>query len=175
MCHKFSNNAVFHRNSHLLILKASVGRPGYYHSPILAFKNVDVRQPVLLHIWSDGVHTCILLLVFLLPPVSSTVPVIWLSSVRLTCPYQRSRFCIKCVVIGRAVASFLISSFIMFSPRLFHRSQLTKGLCKVKKIKKKNLDRAHATHPPPIQTFFGNPSLTWTEHSNHNNYHILTM
>ena len=32
-----------------------------------------------------------------------------------------------------------------------------------------NLDRAHPTHPPPIQTFFGNPPLTWTEHSDHNN------
>ena len=32
--------------------------------------------------------------------MSSTVLVIWLSSLRLTCPYQRSRFCSKCVVIG---------------------------------------------------------------------------
>ena len=40
-------------------------------------------------------------------------------------------------------------------------------LCKVKKFQnpKKNVDRAQ-----PIQTFvFGNPSLTWTKHSNHNN------
>ena len=32
--------------------------------------------------------------------MSSTVLVIWLSSLRPTCPYQRSRFCIGCVVIG---------------------------------------------------------------------------
>ena len=32
--------------------------------------------------------------------MSSTVLVIWLSSLRLTCPYQRSRFCIRCVAIG---------------------------------------------------------------------------
>ena len=31
------------------------------------------------------------------------------------------------------------------------------------------------THPPSIQTFFGNPSLTWTEHSNHNNQQLLAM
>ena len=37
------------------------------------------------------------------------------------------------------------------------------------------LDRVHPTHPHPIQTFFffGNPSLTWTEHSNHNNQQLL--
>ena len=32
--------------------------------------------------------------------MSNTVLVIWLSSLRLTCPYQRSRFCIRCVAIG---------------------------------------------------------------------------
>ena len=35
----------------------------------------------------------------------------------------------------------------------------------------KKLDRAHSPHPPttppPIQFFFGNQSLTWTDHSNH--------
>ena len=29
--------------------------------------------------------------------------------------------------------------------------------------------------PTPIQFFFGNPSLTWTEHSNHNNQQLLAM
>ena len=32
--------------------------------------------------------------------MSSTVPVVWHSSLRLTCPCQRSRFCIRCVAIG---------------------------------------------------------------------------
>ena len=50
-----------------------------------------------------------------------------------------------------------------------------RGSAKLKKSKK-NLDRAHPTHPPPIQTFFfGNPSLTWTEHSYHNNQQLLAM
>ena len=44
-------------------------------------------------------------------PMSSTVRVIWLSSLHLTCPYQRSRFCIRCVVIGWTVAAALITSF----------------------------------------------------------------
>ena len=35
---------------------------------------------------------------------SSTVQVVWLSSLRLTCPYQRSRFCIRCVAIGWTVS-----------------------------------------------------------------------
>ena len=32
--------------------------------------------------------------------MSSTALVIWLSSLRLTCPYQHSRFCIRSVAIG---------------------------------------------------------------------------
>ena len=50
--------------------------------------------------------------------MSSTALVIWLSSLRLTCPYQRSRFCIRCVVIGWTVAALLITSFLMWSLRL---------------------------------------------------------
>ena len=50
--------------------------------------------------------------------MSSTVLVIWLSSLRLTCPYQRSRLCIRCVVIGWTVAASLISSFLLCSLRL---------------------------------------------------------
>ena len=53
-------------------------------------------------------------------------------------------------------------------------SRLPWRLCKVNKIPKyphKNLDRAHPTH----QTFFGNPSQTWTEHSNRNNQQRLAM
>ena len=38
----------------------------------------------------------------------------------------------------------------------------------------KNLDRAHPPTPHP-NLFFGNLSLTWTEHSNHNNQQLLTM
>ena len=59
--------------------------------------------------------------------MSSTVLVIWISSLRLTCPYQRSRFCIRCVVIGWTVAASLISSFILCSLRLtpcIHRNIL---------------------------------------------------
>ena len=54
---------------------------------------------------------------------------------------------------------------------LYVSSLKLRGFAKLKNSKnpKKNLDRAHPTHPPPTQTFFGNPSLTWTEHSNHNN------
>ena len=76
-------------------------------------------------------HICILMvsiyLSFGLPlglthctSMSSTVLVIWLSSLRLTGPYQRSRVCIRCVVIGSTVASFLISLFPMSSLRLTH-------------------------------------------------------
>ena len=49
--------------------------------------------------------------------MSSTVLVIWLSSLCLTCPYQCSRFCIRCV-IGWTVAASLISSFLLCSLRL---------------------------------------------------------
>ena len=45
----------------------------------------------------------------------STVLVIWLSSLHLTCPYQRSHFCIRCVVISWTVAASLISSFLLWS------------------------------------------------------------
>ena len=36
------------------------------------------------------------------------------------------------------------------------------------------MDRAYPTHTHP-NFFFGNPSLTWTEHSNHNNQQLLAM
>ena len=42
--------------SHLEGYSASVGRHGYCHSPVLAVKNVDVRQPILLDVSPDGVH-----------------------------------------------------------------------------------------------------------------------
>ena len=59
--------------------------------------------------------------------MSSTVLVVWFSSLRLTCPYQRSRFCIRCVAIGWTVATSLISSFLLCSLRLtpcIHRNIL---------------------------------------------------
>ena len=59
--------------------------------------------------------------------MSSTVLVVWLSSRRLTCPYQRSRFCIRCVAIGWTVAASLISSFLLCSLMLtpcIHRNIL---------------------------------------------------
>ena len=50
-----------------------------------------------------------------------------------------------------------------------------RGFAKLKQIPK-NLDRAHPTHPStPNANFFGNPSLTWTEHSNHINQQLLAM
>ena len=57
----------------------------------------------------------------------NTVLVIWLSSLRLTFPYQPSRFCIRCVAIGWTVAASLISSFLLCSLRLtpcIHRNIL---------------------------------------------------
>ena len=42
--------------SHLEGSFTSVGHPGYCHSPVLVANNVDVRQPILLHISSDGVR-----------------------------------------------------------------------------------------------------------------------
>ena len=48
----------------------------------------------------------------------STVLVIWVSYLLLTCPYQRSRFCIRCVVISRTVAASLISSSLLWFLRL---------------------------------------------------------
>ena len=50
--------------------------------------------------------------------MSSTVMLVWLSSRRLPCPYQRSRFCIRCVAIGWTVAASLISLFLLCSLRL---------------------------------------------------------
>ena len=41
------------------------------------------------------------------------------------------------------------------------------------KSKKKWIELTPPTYP--IQTFFGNPSLTWTEHSDHNNQQVLAM
>ena len=54
-------------------------------------------------------------------------------------------------------------------------SHKLRGFAKLKKFQKckKKLDRAHPTHPPTSNLFFGNPSLTWTEHSNHNNQQLL--
>ena len=38
------------------VFLTSVGRPGYCHSPVVAVENVDVRQPILLRVASDGVN-----------------------------------------------------------------------------------------------------------------------
>ena len=42
--------------SHVEGSSTLVGRPGNRHSPVIAVENVDVRQPILLHISSDGIH-----------------------------------------------------------------------------------------------------------------------
>ena len=63
--------------------------------------------------------------------MSITVLVVWLSYLRLTCAYQRSRFCIRCVDIGWTVAASLISSFLLYSLRLtpcIHSNILTSVL-----------------------------------------------
>ena len=52
-----------------------------------------------------------------------------------------------------------------------------KGLCKLKKFQKSKrnwIELTPPTHPHP-NFCFGNPSLTWTEHSNHNNQQLLAM
>ena len=49
-----------------------------------------------------------------------------------------------------------------------------RGFAKLNKFQKR-LDRANPTHPPPSKLFFGKPSLTWTEHSNHINQQLLAM
>ena len=51
-------------------------------------------------------------------------------------------------------------------------------LCKVKQIpkiqKKTWIELTPPTHPSS-KFFFGNPSLTWTEHSNYNNQQLLAL
>ena len=49
-------------------------------------------------------------------PMSSIllVIIVWLASLRLTCPYQRSRFCIRCVVIRALNCCCLPDLFISF-------------------------------------------------------------
>ena len=61
-------------SSHFEGSSTSVGRPGYCHSPVIAVKNIDARQPILLYISSDG----ILVLAFLwasdlLPPCPALI------------------------------------------------------------------------------------------------------
>ena len=52
------------------------------------------------------------------------------------------------------------------------KDMVTKGLCKVKKNPKKNwIELTHQL----TQFCFGNPSLTWTENSNHNNQQLFAM
>ena len=54
--------------------------------------------------------------------------------------------------------------------------QMVRGFAKLKKFKKKWIELTPPTHPHPNFYFiFGNPSLTWTEHSNHNNQQLLAM
>ena len=84
--------------SHLEGSSTSVGRPGSCQSPVLAIENVDVCQPILLDVSFDGIMYLNFGFPLGLTPsttMSSTVLVVWLSSLRLTCPYQRSRFCIR--------------------------------------------------------------------------------
>ena len=48
----------------------SVGRPGNGHSPIIAVENVDVGQPILLDISSDGVRVSEILILQIGPVTS---------------------------------------------------------------------------------------------------------
>ena len=59
-----------------------------------------------------------------------------------------------------------------------YRQKRYKSICKVKKIqkipKKSWIELIPPTHPPH-PNFFGNPSLTLTEHTNHNNQQLLAI
>ena len=85
--------------SHLECSSTSVGRPGYCHHPVLAVKNVDVCQAILLDI-SDGggVHISLVFLwVSHLLPCSCHIAIIS-ASYMPTPPY--GQLCIRCVIIG---------------------------------------------------------------------------
>ena len=59
------------------------------------------------------------------------------------------------------------SCFTAFRVKAWVAAFRLRGFAKLKNSKKKKLDRAQT---PPIQIFFfGDPSVTWPEHSNHNN------
>ena len=61
--------------SHLEGSSPSVGRPGYCHSPVLAVKNVDVCQPILLNISTESIQKLSMcLLNFGLPLGSHLLP-----------------------------------------------------------------------------------------------------
>ena len=116
--------------SHLEGSSTSVGCPGNCQSPVLAVENVDDVSPFfLIYLLMVSMYLNFSLPLGITPStsMSNTVLVIWLSSLRLTCPYQRSRFCIRCVAIGWTVAASLISSFLLCSIRLtpcIHRNIL---------------------------------------------------
>ena len=65
---------------------------------------------------------------------------------------------------------------ILITVEYLKKTKSHKGLCKVKQIPKKPWIELTPTHPPPPPSnFFWKPSLTWTEHSNHNNQTLLAM
>ena len=51
-----------------------MGRPGNYHSSGIAVNNVDVRQPILLDIYSGGAHTIGPILVLVVLSVTHLLP-----------------------------------------------------------------------------------------------------
>ena len=80
----------------------SAGLPGNSHCPVFAVKNVFcIIAFCLISLLIVSMYINFGLPLGLAPTsMSSTVLVIWLSSLHLTCPYQRSRSCIRCVVTG---------------------------------------------------------------------------
>ena len=80
-----------------------MGRPGYCHSPVIRSRMLTSVSPFfLIYLLMVSMYLNFGLPLGLTPStsMSSTVLVVLLSSLRLTCPYQRSRFCTRCVVIG---------------------------------------------------------------------------
>ena len=90
---------------------------------VLEVMNTNVGQPILLiSLLMVPMYLNIGLPLGITPSTSmhNTVLFIWLSFLCCTCPYHRSRFCIRRVVIGWTVAAFLISSYLMWSLGLTH-------------------------------------------------------
>ena len=132
-CVKHNQLLPIYNAFHLLTLKAL---PHQWVALVLTFSNPCGQE-----CWRPSAHPssylfwwcpCVLMLVFLwvshfLPPCPALFWSLWSSYLRLVCPYQQSRFCIRCIVIDWTVAAFLISLFLMWSLRLtlcIHRNIL---------------------------------------------------
>ena len=72
---------------------------------------------------------------------------------------------------GVQLAAFHLGTTSVIMTGLQARTASLRGLAKFKKIQKSKKNYSL----PPSKLFFGNPSLTWTEHSNHHNQQLLAM